>query len=52
MEFFFKYTGFRRKDPINYLRRVKDEDPGMVFIDFDDFKKATNKRDAKNLLDW
>ncbi|UCD15110.1 MAG: hypothetical protein JSV34_05155 [Candidatus Omnitrophota bacterium] len=47
----FKYTGFRRKDQINYLRKVRQENPAMIFIDFDDFKKALNKRDAKKLLD-
>lgn len=47
----FKYMGFRRKDCVNFLRRIQEDNLDMVFIDFDDFKKSLNRRDAKNLLD-
>lgn len=47
----FKYMGFRRKLEVNYLRKMKDELPHMVMIDFDDFKKATGKDAARKLLD-
>lgn len=48
----FKYIGLRRKDPVNYLRRVKEEKTDIVFIDFEDFKKVISKRDARKLLDF
>ncbi len=47
----FKYIGFRRKVQIPYLRKVKDERPRIVIIDFDDFKRSLGKRDARKLLD-
>lgn len=47
----FKYIGFRRKIQIFYLRKVKEERPRIVIIDFDDFKKSLGKRDARKLLD-
>ena len=47
----FKYIGFRRKLQISYLRKVREERPRIVIIDFDDFKKSTGKRDARKLLD-
>jgi hypothetical protein len=48
----FKYIGFRRKDHINYLRKVKEENPNIIFIDFDDLKKALGKREARKMLDF
>ena len=47
----FKYIGFRRKVQISYLRKVRDERPRIVIIDFDDFKRSLAKRDARKLLD-
>lgn len=47
----FKYMGFRRKLNMNYLHKLKEELPYMTFIDFDDFKRATGKSAARNLLD-
>lgn len=47
----FKYMGFRRKLMPNYLRKMKEELPNITFVDFDDFKKAIGKRDARKLLD-
>jgi len=47
----FKYIGFRRKLQISYLRKVREERPRIVIIDFDDFKKSLGKRDARKLLD-
>ena len=47
----FKYIGFRRKVQISYLRKVRDERPRIVIIDFDDFKRSLGKRDAQKLLD-
>ena len=48
---FFKYMGFRRKVQPSYLRKVKEELPRIVFIDFEDFKKFLGKRNARKLLD-
>lgn len=47
----FKYMGFRRKDPLSYLQRIKDESLDIIFIDFEDFKKSLGKKDAHKLLD-
>jgi hypothetical protein len=47
----FKYMGFRRKVDLNYLRRSRQDFPHLIFIDFDDFKRVTAKRDARKLLD-
>ncbi|UCC95482.1 MAG: hypothetical protein JSW40_01720 [Candidatus Omnitrophota bacterium] len=47
----FKYMGFRRKLSMNYLRQIREELPQLTFIDFDDFKRAIGKRDARKLLD-
>lgn len=47
----FKYLGFRRKVQASYLQKVREERPRIVIIDFDDFKKALGKRDARKLLD-
>lgn len=46
----FKYMGFRRNVDMNYLRKLREQFPYIVFIDFDDFKKMINKRDARNLF--
>jgi len=47
----FKYVGFRRRVEGSYLHRIKEEMPYAVFIDFDDFKKAVGKKEARKLLD-
>ena len=47
----FKYIGFRRKIQASYLKKVKEERPRIIIIDFDDFKKSLGKRDARKLLD-
>ena len=47
---YFKYMGFRRKNPVSYLQRIKNNFPGIVFIDFEDFKKIIGKRDAHKLF--
>jgi hypothetical protein len=47
----FKYMGFRRRVDMNYLRKLREDFPYMVLIDFDDFKKATGKSTARKLLD-
>jgi hypothetical protein len=48
---FFKYVGFRRKINHNFLRQIKESQPDVVLIDFDDFKKLTHQSDARKLLD-
>ncbi len=47
----FKYMGFRRRVDIGYIRKLKEELPYMILIDFDDFKKNMGKSDARKLLD-
>lgn len=47
----FKYMGFRRIVRPAYLAKVRQENPAIIFIDFEDFKKSLGKRDARNLLD-
>ena len=47
----FKFVAFRRRVTPNYLRKLRDEFPSAILIDFDDFKRAVGKRDARNLLD-
>jgi hypothetical protein len=47
----FKYMGFRRKVQASYLQKVRESNPRIIFIDFDDFKKVLGKRDARKLLD-
>jgi len=47
----FKYIGFRRKLQMSYLNKLKEQWPEVVLIDFDDFKKALGKSDARKLLD-
>lgn len=46
----FKFMGFRRRLEPHYLRKMKQELPGTIFIDFDDFKRAVGKRDARDLF--
>lgn len=46
----FKYMGFRRKAQMGFLYKVREEWPEIVFIDFEDFKKALGKRDARKIL--
>lgn len=46
----FKYMGFRRKVQMGFLYKVREEWPEIVFIDFEDFKKALGKRDARKIL--
>ncbi|MCM8832265.1 MAG: hypothetical protein NC918_08745 [Candidatus Omnitrophica bacterium] len=47
----FKYIGFRRKIDSGYIKKLKQEDSEKIFIDFDDFKKAISKQEAKKFLD-
>ncbi len=47
----FKYVGFRRKIDPGYLKRLKEENPHLIFIDFEDFKRVVGKKEAKRLLD-
>ncbi|MFH1519983.1 MAG: hypothetical protein ABIE75_05405 [Candidatus Omnitrophota bacterium] len=47
----FKYMGFRRKVQFNYLRKVKEQQPRIIFIDFEDFKRSLGQREARKLLD-
>jgi hypothetical protein len=46
----FKYMAFRRKLEMHYLKKMKDELPGTIFIDFEDYKKAIGHRDARDLF--
>ncbi|MFH1362891.1 MAG: hypothetical protein ABIH45_01595 [Candidatus Omnitrophota bacterium] len=48
---YFKYMGFRRKAQPHFLKRVKEEQPRLILIDFYDFKKTLGLRDARKLLD-
>jgi len=48
---FFKYMGFRRKAQPHFLKRIKEEQPRLILIDFDDLKRALGMRDARKLLD-
>ena len=36
---------------MGYLKQIRAESPDIGFIDFEDFKKAVGKRDARKLLD-
>jgi len=47
----FKYMGFRRRVTSAFLRRMAQELPYLIFVDFDDFKAAGGKSDARKLLD-
>jgi len=46
----FKYMGFRRKLQPSYFNKVKEENPDIIFIDFEDFKRSLGKRDARKIL--
>ncbi|MCK4809452.1 MAG: hypothetical protein KAS99_00755 [Candidatus Omnitrophica bacterium] len=46
----FKFMGFRRKINLSSLARLKKKYAQMTFIDFDDFKKALAKIDARKIL--
>ena len=48
---YFRYMSFRRKLSPAYLNKVKEGLPNIICIDFEDFKKALGKRDARKLLD-
>lgn len=47
----FKYIGFRRKITLHYVAKFKEQHPHLECIDFDDFKKALSKKEARKLLD-
>jgi len=47
----FKYVGFRRKVDGSYINNLAKEREGLVFIDFEDFKKILDKEKAKKTLD-
>ena len=47
---YFKYMGFRRKLQPSFLKKVKDETPSLILVDFDDIKKASGHDDARKLL--
>jgi hypothetical protein len=47
----FKYVGFRRKITLHYVTKFKEQHPTLECIDFDDFKKALSKKEARKLLD-
>lgn len=47
----FKYMGFRRKLTPSHLQKVKDQNPRLILIDFEDFKQSVGKRDARSILD-
>ena len=47
----FNYIAFRRKIDSHSIARFHADFPSATFIDFDDFKKAVGKREARKLLD-
>lgn len=47
----FKYLAFRRKIGFGQIKKLKDELPGTLFIDFEDFKHGSGKSEARKLLD-
>ncbi len=47
----FRYIAFRRKIDNHSLKRFRNEHPEATFIEFEDFKKATSKKEARRLLD-
>ena len=47
----FKYMGFRRKVDVSSILRFKNENPDLVYIEFDDFRKVMHKKEARKLLD-
>lgn len=42
----FKYIASRRRE----VRRIKNKRPDLIFIDFEDYKKAQGKLKARNLF--
>ena len=47
----FKYIGFMNiKDHLPKMQRIAHERPGLVFIDYDDFKKIEGELRAKDIL--
>lgn len=47
----FRYIGLRRKVTTVFLKSLKEEEPHLTIIDFDDFKKCVGKSAARKLLD-
>lgn len=47
----FKYIAFRRKLDMHTINKFKAEFPKATFIDFEDFKRATSKKEARKILD-
>ncbi len=47
----FKYVGFRKKINSSLIARFKKMYPDVDFVDFEDFKKAISKKEAKKILD-
>lgn len=47
----FKYMGFRRKVDSGYLNKIREDFPHMKLIDWEDFKRAVGKKDARSFLD-
>ena len=48
----FKYIGFRRKVNSSLIAKFKEIYPQATFIDFEDFKKALSKKEAKKILNF
>lgn len=48
----FKYMAFRRKLEPHFIRQMHNLYPHILCIDFEDFKRATGKSDARRLLDF
>ncbi len=46
----FKYIGFRRKFRPQELKAFVEERPQVELIDFFDFKKALNKKQARSIF--
>ncbi len=47
----FRYIGFRRKVHPSLIDKLKKENPQFQLIDFDDFKRALSRKEAKKFLD-
>ncbi len=48
----FKYIGFRRKINSSSIAKFRKIYPEVKFIDFEDFKKALFKKEAKKILNF
>lgn len=46
----FKYIAFRREVRPQDFKRFKEDRPRIELIDFSDFKKALNKKEARNIF--